>query len=169
MRNLQVIIKKLNQLSYLLHLKQFSIPSNNNFSSVDLERILAVVHQYIEQLLAQEIEQEQLSLQEINQLFQVRIVDEQIIMTDAKYYLELLDEELNSVLNEYKQAIHHYQQNNSEPILGVLYNQIQRFKLLVDEFKTKKETYPDCFTGKQRILKRRNEPFDSEAILDDLL
>lgn len=169
MSNLKSIVKELNQLSYLLHLKQYSIPSNNDFSSVDLERTFTLVHQFIEQLLTQEFEHEPLTLSELNGLFEVTVIDDARVLTDAEMYLDLLDETLSGVLNEYKQAIDDYRKNNSELTLGVLYNQIQRIGLLTDEFKKKKDSYPDRALENQRILKRRNEPFDSEAILDDLL
>ncbi|MDT2612879.1 hypothetical protein [Enterococcus dongliensis] len=169
MSDLQKIIEKLNRLSYLLHLKQCSIPSNNNFSSVDSERIFSVIHQFIEQLLMQKIEQKKITLSEINQLFQVEIIDDEKIMTDAKYYLEQLDRELTEILNKYTQVIQYYQQNDNGLTLGILCNQNQRLKLLIDEFRSKKANYPNELPDKQRILNRRNEPFDSEAILDDLL
>lgn len=158
------LIKDLSTLSYLLHLKKFYLPANEFLSTVDLERYFSLIHQNIEQLIEQVAEKESDIL--LNDAFLPDTIQQK---NDYRFYLDILDEALKSLINDYTQASKWYGKQDSHQLEGLLLSQKHSFQIMGDEVTSKQQAYLYDTPREKNIYQRKNEPFDSEAILNDIL
>lgn len=155
-------IKDLNTLSYLLHLKKLCLPTNEFLLAVDSGRYFSLIHQNIEQLIGQ-LEQQH-SDDSISNMF---LPD--FLMKTNNDYLEILDSILMTLIQDYKQVERWSNKQADQLLEGLCLNQKRSIQMMNDEITEKKRDYFNNTSRKKNIYKRKNEPFDSEAILNDIL
>lgn len=163
------ISKKLSNLSYLLHFKGVFIPKSRSVTNVDVEKTMILIHSYINQQTEYLVKYDKtIQLEQLDNSFRPEKIGQILTITNESEYLSLIDKEISNLIVMYKELLNKLELSRNEYLYGLLTNQIKGMTAIYNKIIYDEENYKNNIVSYSTHPPRINEPFDSEAVLDDL-